>query len=71
MPSRRHSDYDTHSIEFPSAVVESYRTVIARVCGHTTFFEFEYRGLATWKSEIADLTSVEYTGVGRSDRQSI
>jgi glutamate synthase domain-containing protein 2/nitrite reductase/ring-hydroxylating ferredoxin subunit len=39
--------------------------VMARACGHDSLSEFERRDLTAWKKEIADLTGVEYAGVGR------
>ncbi|MEF8781313.1 MAG: Rieske (2Fe-2S) protein, partial [Haloferacaceae archaeon] len=36
-------------------------------CGHDSLSGFERRDLTTWKREIADLTDVEYAGVGRED----
>lgn len=42
--------------------------VMARACGHAHPSAFERRDLTTWKQEIADLTGVEYAGVGRRDR---
>lgn len=41
--------------------------VMARACGHESLSEFAKRDLTTWKREIADLTGVEYAGVGRGD----
>ena len=37
--------------------------VMARACGHDTLTDFERRDLTTWKSDIADLTGIEYAGV--------
>jgi glutamate synthase domain-containing protein 2/nitrite reductase/ring-hydroxylating ferredoxin subunit len=39
--------------------------VMARACGHDSLAGFEHRDLTTWKRDIADLTGVEYAGVGR------
>ncbi|MFT4920986.1 MAG: nitrite reductase/ring-hydroxylating ferredoxin subunit [Haloarculaceae archaeon] len=39
--------------------------VMARACGHDSLAGFERRDLTAWKREIADLTGVEYAGVGR------
>ena len=44
--------------------------VMARACGHDTLTDFERRDLMTWKSDIAELTGIEYAGVGRSQRGS-
>lgn len=41
--------------------------VMARACGHDSLSGFEYRDLTTWKSDIAELTGIEYAGVGRTD----
>jgi glutamate synthase domain-containing protein 2 len=38
--------------------------VLARACGHTSLDQFEQRDLTTWKREMADLTGVQYGGVG-------
>jgi len=38
--------------------------VMARACGHDTLTDFERIDLTTWKSDIADLTGIEYAGVG-------
>ena len=38
--------------------------VMARACGHDTLTAFERHDLTTWKSDIADLTGIEYAGVG-------
>ena len=43
----------------------SLMKVMARACGHDSLSGFERRDLTTWKEEIADLTGVEYAGVGR------
>lgn len=42
----------------------SLMKVMARACGHSDLAGFERRDLTTWKKEIADLTGVEYAGVG-------
>ncbi|ELZ33171.1 ferredoxin-dependent glutamate synthase [Halorubrum tebenquichense DSM 14210] len=39
--------------------------VMARACGHDDLAGFERRDLTTWKRDVADLTGVEYAGVGR------
>ena len=39
--------------------------VMARACGHDTLTDFERRDLVTWQREIADLTGIEYAGIGR------
>jgi glutamate synthase domain-containing protein 2/nitrite reductase/ring-hydroxylating ferredoxin subunit len=49
---------------FFAATVELMK-VMARACGHDSLAGFERRDLTTWKREIADLTGVEYAGVGR------
>jgi hypothetical protein len=41
--------------------------VMARACGHDSLSGFERRDLTTWKKDIADLTGVEYAGVGRQN----
>ena len=38
--------------------------VMAHACGHDTLTDFERIDLTTWKSDIADLTGIEYAGVG-------
>jgi glutamate synthase domain-containing protein 2/nitrite reductase/ring-hydroxylating ferredoxin subunit len=42
----------------------SLMKVMARACGHDSLTGFERRDLTTWKKDIADLTGVEYAGVG-------
>jgi glutamate synthase domain-containing protein 2 len=49
---------------FFEATVELMK-VMARACGHEHLSGFERRDLTTWKRDIADLTGVEYAGVGR------
>jgi glutamate synthase domain-containing protein 2/nitrite reductase/ring-hydroxylating ferredoxin subunit len=49
---------------FFAATVELMK-VMARACGHDSLAGFERRDLTTWKKEIAELTGVEYAGVGR------
>jgi glutamate synthase domain-containing protein 2 len=49
---------------FLEATVELMK-VMARACGHDSLAGFERRDLTTWKKEIADLTGVDYAGVGR------
>ena len=44
-------------------------TVMARACGHDSLSGFERRDLTTWKREVAELTGVEYAGVGLDDRR--
>lgn len=39
--------------------------VMARACGHDSLSNFERHDLTTWKREIAELTGVEYAGVGK------
>ncbi|MFC7059492.1 glutamate synthase-related protein [Halovenus salina] len=39
--------------------------VMARACGHDSLSKFERRDLTAWKKDIAELTGVEYAGVGR------
>jgi glutamate synthase domain-containing protein 2 len=48
---------------FFEATVELMK-VMARACGHDSLGGFERRDLTTWKKEIAELTGVEYAGVG-------
>ena len=38
--------------------------VMARACGHDSLSGFERRDLTTWKRDVAELTGVEYAGVG-------
>ena len=38
--------------------------IMARACGHDSLAGFERRDLTTWKSDIAELTGIEYAGVG-------
>lgn len=33
-------------------------------CGHDSLSGFERRDLTTWEKDIADLTGIEYAGVG-------
>jgi len=35
------------------------------ICGHDSLSGFERRDLTTWKRDVAELTGVEYAGVGR------
>jgi glutamate synthase domain-containing protein 2 len=51
---------------FFEATVELMR-VLARACGHDSLSGFERRDLTTWKREIAELTGVEYAGVGQGE----
>jgi glutamate synthase domain-containing protein 2 len=51
---------------FFEATVE-LMTVLARACGHDSLSGFERRDLTTWKREIAELTGVEYAGVGQGE----
>lgn len=39
--------------------------VMARACGHDSLDGFERRDLTTWKRDVAEVTGVEYAGVGR------
>jgi len=48
---------------FFEATVE-LMAVMARACGHDSLAGFEPRDLTTWKRDVADLTGVEYAGVG-------
>ena len=41
--------------------------VMARACGHDSLTGFEHRDLTTWKSDVAELTGIEYAGVGRPE----
>jgi glutamate synthase domain-containing protein 2/nitrite reductase/ring-hydroxylating ferredoxin subunit len=50
---------------FFEATVE-LMTVMARACGHESLAGFERRDLTAWKRDVADLTGVEYAGVGGS-----
>jgi len=50
---------------FFEATVELMK-VMARACGHERLAGFERRDLTTWKRGVADLTGVEYAGVGRN-----
>jgi len=38
--------------------------IMARACGHDSLTGFERRDLTTWKSDIAELTGIEYAGIG-------
>ena len=38
--------------------------VMARACGHTHLNQFNADDLTTWKKEMADLTGVQFAGVG-------
>ena len=38
--------------------------VIARACGHTHLNQFNTDDLTTWKKEMADLTGIQFAGVG-------
>ena len=38
--------------------------VIARACGHTHLNQFGTNDITTWKKEMADLTGIQYAGVG-------
>jgi glutamate synthase domain-containing protein 2/nitrite reductase/ring-hydroxylating ferredoxin subunit len=49
---------------FFEATVELMK-VMARACGHDSLAGFERRDLTSWKKDIAELTGVEYAGVGR------
>jgi len=49
---------------FFEATVELMK-VMARACGHDSLAGFERRDLTTWKKDIADLTGVEYAGIGK------
>jgi glutamate synthase domain-containing protein 2 len=40
-------------------------TVMARACGHDNLGGFGRRDLTSWKKTVAELTGVEYAGVGR------
>ena len=51
---------------FFDATVE-LMSVMARACGHDALTEFERRDLVTWQQDIADLTGIEYAGVGRDE----
>jgi glutamate synthase domain-containing protein 2/nitrite reductase/ring-hydroxylating ferredoxin subunit len=42
----------------------SLMTVLARACGHDSLTGFDRRDLTTWKKDVAELTGVEYAGVG-------
>ncbi|OYR44157.1 hypothetical protein [Halorubrum sp. Eb13] len=37
--------------------------------GHDSLTSFERRDLTTWKRDVADLTGVEYGGVGAAGRR--
>jgi hypothetical protein len=41
--------------------------VMARACGQDTLTDFERRDLTTWKRDIAELTGIEYAGMGRPE----
>jgi len=42
----------------------SLMQVMARACGHASLSDFNADDLSTWKSEIAQLTGVRFSGVG-------
>ncbi|MDH5020307.1 glutamate synthase-related protein [Halobacterium rubrum] len=42
----------------------SLMKVLARACGHDSLAGFDRRDLTTWKKDVAELTGVEYAGVG-------
>lgn len=42
--------------------------VMARACGHESLSGFERRDLTTWKTDVAELTGVEYAGIGTGKR---
>ncbi len=42
----------------------SLMQVMARACGHASLSDFNVDDLTTWKSEIAQLTGVRFSGVG-------
>jgi hypothetical protein len=44
--------------------------VMAMACGHDSLAGFERRDLTTWKRDVAELTGVEYAGVGRESRDT-
>ena len=38
--------------------------VMSRACGHTHLNQFNADDITTWKKEMADLTGVQFAGVG-------
>jgi glutamate synthase domain-containing protein 2 len=48
---------------FLQASVELMR-VMARACGHSHLNQFNAEDITTWKKEMADLTGIQYAGVG-------
>jgi len=38
--------------------------VMARACGHTHLDQFQADDITTWKKEMAELTGIEFAGVG-------
>ncbi|MFC6873409.1 glutamate synthase-related protein [Halobellus marinus] len=49
---------------FFEATVELMK-MLARACGHDSLAGFNRQDLTTWKKDIAELTGVEYAGVGQ------
>lgn len=39
--------------------------VMARACGHDHLSKFNPSDITTWRKEIADLTGIQYAGIGR------
>ncbi len=52
---------------FFGAAVELMQ-IIARACGHAHLSQFNVRDITTWKKAMADLTGIQYGGVGASAR---
>ena len=48
---------------FLNASVELMQ-VMARACGHTHLNQFQAEDITTWKKEIAELTGIQFAGVG-------
>jgi rubrerythrin len=44
--------------------------VMARACGHTHINQFSLYDITTWKREMADLTGINYAGVGWSQPET-
>lgn len=51
---------------FFDATVE-LMSVMARGCGHDAFTDFKRQDLVTWQRDMAELTGIEYAGVGRNE----
>jgi len=54
---------------FLTASVELMK-VMARACGHTHLGQFNVHDIATWKREMAELTGIQYAGIGWSQPET-